>query len=508
MKNPAKHSRLRADTLATSVVILLLVTVVQRSVGFGRGVLFCRWLSPETLGQWEMAYSFLLLAAPLAVLGVPGSFGRYVEHYRQRGHLRTFLRRTTIWTVVCSLTAIGIIYWFAPQFSQLIFGCSDCTDLVVGICFCLAAIIFHHMLTSLFTAMRMYRVVSAMKFAQSLLFATVSLGLLWWIPRVSSLLIGYGAACLIASLAALAWTLPGFREVVDHEARPAQSEFWIKLLRFAFFVWVSNLLAHLFGIVDRYMIVHYGNLSPGEALEQVGFYHSSRLVPMLLISFSELLSGLVMPHLSHDWEAGRREQVGWRLNLTLKLTSLGMLAFGVGVLLFSPLLFHSVLQGKYADGLVVLPWTLVGCVWYGIYAVSQNYLWCAEKTKLATVPLGVGLVANVLLNLALLPVWGLFGAVLATALSTVVCLVVTFVLNQHSGMHISRGTWALGLAPVVLGFGVIPSACVLLLLTAASLATNQIFDANEREEIRRVIVDHLAKLLPALNRRQSLPSSN
>ena len=57
-----KSSRLRTDTLAASVVILLLATVVQRSVGFGRGVLFCRWLSPETLGEWEMAYSFLLLA--------------------------------------------------------------------------------------------------------------------------------------------------------------------------------------------------------------------------------------------------------------------------------------------------------------------------------------------------------------------------------------------------------------------------------------------------------------
>ena len=39
-----RDSSLRPDALATSVAILLAVSVVQRAVGFGRGVFFCRWL--------------------------------------------------------------------------------------------------------------------------------------------------------------------------------------------------------------------------------------------------------------------------------------------------------------------------------------------------------------------------------------------------------------------------------------------------------------------------------
>src|SRR3989337_1137354 len=94
---PAKAHLLAPDSLAASVMVLLVVSVVQRSVGFGRGILFCRWLSPDELGQWDMAYSFLLLAAPLIVLGLPGSFGRYLERYRQRRQLRTLLRREANW---------------------------------------------------------------------------------------------------------------------------------------------------------------------------------------------------------------------------------------------------------------------------------------------------------------------------------------------------------------------------------------------------------------------------
>jgi O-antigen/teichoic acid export membrane protein len=71
----AETRHLRPDTLAVSVAILLVANVVQRSIGFGRGIVFCRWLTPDELGTWEMSYSFLLLAAPVIVLGLPGSFG-------------------------------------------------------------------------------------------------------------------------------------------------------------------------------------------------------------------------------------------------------------------------------------------------------------------------------------------------------------------------------------------------------------------------------------------------
>src|SRR5436305_9370821 len=109
------------DSFVASVTILLVASLIQRSIGFGRGLLFCRWLSEEELGKWELAYSFLLLAAPVIVLGLPGSFGRYLERYRQRGQLRTFLRRATIWSAMLTIAGCGLIIVEAPSFSKIIF---------------------------------------------------------------------------------------------------------------------------------------------------------------------------------------------------------------------------------------------------------------------------------------------------------------------------------------------------------------------------------------------------
>jgi len=441
-----------------------------------------------------MAYSFLLLAAPLAVLGVPGSFGRYLEHFRQRGHLQTFLRRTTVWTLACTAIAVAVVASCAPWFSKLLFGNSDSENLILGIALCLATIILQHTLTSLLTALRLFRVVSAMHFAQSLMFASLALGLLCFDTSVASILIGYGSACFVTSIATLLWVWPAIRDIDQPLEKLPQLHFWPRLLRFAFFIWLANLLAHMFAVIDRYMLVHYAGLTSAEALTQVGHYHSSRIIPLLLVSFADVLSGLVMPHLSHDWEAGRQEHVSKQLNLSLKLTGIGMIGFGVCVLLFAPFLFDVILQGKYNNGLAVLPWTLAGCIWYGIYALAQNYLWCAEKTRMAILPLAIGLTINIALNLVLLPIWGLYGAVLATAIASLICLISILLISRHYGLALDRGTWLCALAPLSLPAGPIVATLALLLLLTLAIATNQILNTDEHTQLRQLISNAINKL--------------
>ena len=487
---------LQADTLAASVIILLTVTVVQRTVGFGRGLLFCRWMSPEALGEWELVYSFLMLAAPLAVLGVPGSFGRYAEHYRQRGQLRTFLRRAGAWTLGCTLIAVAGVEAFAPQLSQLVFGSAQFTAAMRIIGGCLAAIVLHHTLSALLTALRLYRIVSAMNFLQSLLFAAISLALLWRRPEMLSILYGYTAACVFASAVALVWAWPALVHLDEPREYLAHSQFWGKLLRFALFVWATNLMTHLFAVVDRYMLVHYAGMTPEQANDQIGHYHASRLVPLLMVSIAELLTGMVMPHLSHDWEAGRRAEVTARMNLAVKLTALGMVMFGACVVVAGPLLFNVVLEGRYSLGLTVLPWTVAGCVWYSVYLIAQNYLWCAEKNWLQTAPLAVGLVANVLLNLMLLPAFGLYGCVLAAAGGALICLVAVLELNRRHGMTIDRGVWLLAISPAALGLGTWPAVTVAVALATLALASNTLLSASERRQLWTFAVETVGRFLP------------
>jgi polysaccharide transporter, PST family len=473
--------RLRPDTLVASMTILLVANIVQRSIGFGRGILFCRWLTPDELGTWEMAYSFLLLAAPVVVLGLPGSFGRYLERFRQRGQLRTFLRRATIWTAILTGAACGLIVLAAPRFSNFIFGRPDATSLVIMLALSLVAVILHHFLESLFSALRKFSIVSTMHFCQSISFAVISLVLMWtWRFAAESIVIGYGAACLLSAVVVLLWKGGALMTEAAPDGGVAHREFWPPLMRFAIWVWIINFFCHLFGVIDRYMLVHYSGLDNAAALALVGHYHASRIIPILFLSVADLLAGAVMPYLSHDWEIGSRQLVSDRLNSVLKVTSIVMLAGGVAVLWIAPVLFHVAFQGRYDAGLAVMPWTLTYCVWYSLLVVAQNYLWCAERAKLGVLPLAIGLLINVAIDLVLIPTWGLLGAVIATTVATAAATAALYWINRFAGMQLQRGMILLSIAPAALCGGVWAASAALVLLAVCLPFSKTLVTQEER----------------------------
>jgi len=71
---------------------------------------------------------------------------------------------------------------------------------------------------------------------------------------------------------------------------------------------------------------------------------------------------MILPHLSHDWEAGRREQVAARLRLILKLFGFALFAGAVAVLLAAPLLFVMTLSGSRSSWLYLL--MMAGLAWW------------------------------------------------------------------------------------------------------------------------------------------------
>jgi O-antigen/teichoic acid export membrane protein len=374
----------------------------------------------------------------------------------------------------------------APDwFSQLIFGDAGRRQAVSWLAAGLAIVIWHNFLTSLFIAVRMYRIVTWLQFLQSVCFAAISLALLAvWPAGAVSIIVGYSAATLISALGSYHW-LRGLTELAPRDQASApQGAFWAKLLPFAMWMWLSNLLANLFEVIDRYMIIHHGGMGATEALRQVGYYHSSRIVPLLFVGVASLLGSLITPHLTHDWEAGRRESVTLRLNLALKLLLFSLFAASLAVLFLAPYLFNVAFQNKFQGGLEVLPWTLTYCAWFGTVAVAQNYLWCAERPGLTSVALLLGLVLNVACNLVLLPRYGLEGAVWSTTLANLATLCLTYLFSAWQGMRVDFGTWLLTLSLAAIALGPWAASGVLVTLAVAALAGLGILSDGERRQLR------------------------
>jgi O-antigen/teichoic acid export membrane protein len=478
----------QGDSLAASVVVLVCLAGAQRLVGLLRNVLFCGMLQDQELGRWSLSYNFLLLAAPFVVLGIPGSFGRYVEAYRQKGQLRAFLLRTL--SVSAALTVVGTIGILAAprRLAWLLFDDPGQWRLVLLLAATLAAVLVFNFLVELLTALRLVRIVSLMQMASSVSFALLGCGLLCFTSwHEEAVIVAYGGGALLAAVGGAVVVRRFWRELPAGDVQLPQRDLWAKLLPFAGWIWLGNLVANLFQAADQFMLKHFSALEATAADALVGQYYSSRIVPLLFVSLATMLAASLLPHLIKDWEGGRREIVCQHINQAVKLVSLAFTAAAAGVLLFAPLLFTWVLGGKYDAGLAVLPGTLVYCVWYCIACVAASYLLCAENAKTASLALAMGLVANVILNYLLAPRFGLAGVVAATATANAIALAMLYFVSWQSGMRWDEGVIFASLLPLALCLGGWQAGAVTLLATFVAWRADWWFAKAEKRELMNIL---------------------
>ena len=389
-----------------------------------------------------LAFNFLLLAAPLLVLGVPGSFGRYVDHYRQRGQLLCFLRRTLLLTVVASLLGTGVLVAAPDWFARLLYDDASRPGLIQLLGGVLLAVVTFNFLVELLTALRLVRFASLMQLVSSLTFAVIGIVLLCATQhREAAVLFAYGAAACTASVVGIIIVVRYCRDLPESETQLPHSALWSKLAPFAFWVWAGNLTTNLFEVADQFMLKHFAGLAPSAADSLIGQYYCSRVVPLLMISGACMFASSLLPHLTRDWDAGRYAAVRQRMQLVLKAGALSLTLAAALVLVAAPLLFTVVLRGKYDTGLTVLPATLTYCVWYCLGCLATSYLLCAERAKWGSLALLIGFVTNLLLNYWWAPRFGLAGVVAATATANAVGLAAMLVLSRDRRLDWDRGVW-------------------------------------------------------------------
>jgi polysaccharide transporter, PST family len=497
---------LGGDALGLGVVMLLVSSVLQRAVGFAREICFCRWLSPEQLGEWDMAFGFLMLAAPLLVMSLPGTFGRYADRYRQGGQLRSFLRRTAGFCAVLTVPSLVAIIVLRGWISYLVFGSREHEGMVVLMAFGLLLIIAYNFLVCVSTSLRNMKVVSLVELANSAVFGVLAIVLLSCGQQSAmAMVVAYAGSSLFCVLGTLAWLARSWRSFPQEPVRLPHRELWSRLLPLAAWIMILNLLWNLFDVVDRYMIVHLLPGSAAEALAEVGNYRSSRVLPLLLSSITSMIAGALLPHLSCDWEAGRRKRVSDQLNLFLKVWAVLLSAGAAAVLFIAPDLFRIGFQNKFSGGLLVLPWTLTYCTWFGLSMLLQTYLWCAERASVASIVAFLGVVINVVLNLLWLPRLGLPGAVLATATANGVAMVLMLGLSSRYGFRAHRGTLVALSLPISIPLGPWGVGGALAVVVFASLISDHYLSRAEKEEIRIGLMQHLSKFRLHRRRAEATP---
>ena len=462
-----------ADSLAMGMLVMLAMTILQRGLGFGRGIWFCRMLSDADVGSLSMAQDFIVMMTPIAMMGIPGSLARYVEQFRQKGHLTPMIVRLAGITAALGVLLVCSLLVAPETFGWLIFLRRDATELILAVAVGVAAIVTFNFVYELLASLRQVRMASWMQFIQSVGFSVVGVG---WLYAGGSLAGLVGVFAAMTFLAVVPGVIYLHRRWNGGRATTAfdAGSMWRRLLPYAAALWAMNIVMNLFGMSDRYMILHWLPGDENVTRAAVGQYHSARIVPLLLTSLAAMVSGVLMPYLAADWEAGRRGEVITKLRQSIAAMSVLFTIGGSLTLLLAPWLFGELLQGRYAEGLSLMPMAMIYCTWGSLAIIAQDYLWVAERGKWVGVAITIGLVLNVALNMALMPSYGIYGAVMATTIANAAVLLAIWTTMWAMGFRLDRDTITMTLLPAtMLGGGWVALGCT----ASVVLTTPTIIDA-------------------------------
>ena len=360
-------------------------------------------LGAISYGIWSQLGVTVSLLTPIVLLGLPGALVRFLAAEKDKREIQEGFYSVLTLIFVFALT----VALFLTIFSQSIANFFQCSSVLIKI---LALIVLFQCLNltllSFFQTFQKIR-----KYAVFLILQVSSeIGLV-----VASVFLGYGLFGAVLSLLAIRLLIflslfililkkIGFRIPVFSKIK--------NYLSFSLPTVLSSVSYWLVTSSDRYLIGFFlGVLF-------VGYYTPAYSIGNILTFFIYPFAFMLPPALSKLFEEGKTDEVRIYLNYSLKyfLVIAIPATFGLSILSKQILTIFSTKEIA-ANSYFITPFVVLSILLYGIYIIFVQILSILKKTKIFGVIWLIAALLNIVLNIVLIPFFGILAAALTTLLS-------------------------------------------------------------------------------------------
>ena len=422
--------------------------LLQFGIVFLLTVIIARYLGPTLQGDYATIASYGSLVFLVVSLGFDESLNRYTaKHSADTSLIKGIFINLLRWRLLLALPAVTLIFFLAPQVSALFhraylsFYFQLFTPLVlVGL--------FTALFENLFMGRLKIKVITIIKLVNSL----INLALVYYLLNL-----GYGIGAII--LVSLAINVVYFFILVylsEKELPGAmQTQPMKPIYSFSITLWLNNGINFILGKQLDILFLSIYSLPS----EQIGYYHVGIGLAIALnaILYSGLF-GVSLAALSEAYAKGGLDSLrrGWqtiiKLALVLCVPAFAFLIFNADVLIikfYGEEYRQSIALFQVFSSIFIFMRILGG----GVHITT---LYALGREKLALVLRAISGGLNIVLTLILIPYWGVWGALYATAIATVlvISLELTFAKRIIQGKYPIAFAIKISVATVL---GLIPS---------------------------------------------------
>ena len=360
---------------------------------------YTRYLTPTDYGQIETLLALTTVMGLVLRAGITSAFFRfYFDVDDDAGRLRVL--RTSFWfTMGGGTLGLLLLLALAEPVSSVLFGTGDAADLVRASGVALWATVNYEQLTALFRVEE--RSTAFVLASLTNVFLTIGLTLLLVVALEKGpigVIVGNFSGTLIVYLALLGYRREQLGLDFDRGLLREMNRFGLPLVPTALFLWVTN-------FSDRFFLVKLADVAEA-GLYSVGVRVASAMV-LLLTAFR--MAWPAFAYSIRDEDEARRTYAFVLTYLTV-VTAWVALA----LTLLSPWLVDLLAAARFAESSRVVGPLAFSTVSYAAYVVVAIGVGRARRTQFNWVVTGAAAVVNAVLNITLIPPYGMMGAAIAT----------------------------------------------------------------------------------------------
>ncbi|MDI6820365.1 MAG: flippase [Candidatus Hodarchaeaceae archaeon] len=405
-----------AKRLVKGSAIVFIALVASGFIAFFLRMFLARSLSVAEYGLFYAIFALISIFGMFRDLGLGAALVKYIPEFAVRKQFDNIKSSVAILVLLQALLAFPItaaLFLFSDQIAIAVFGTESASQIIKFLSIWFFTMIFFYTFQPTFQGFQNMPIYASMEFFNIffvLLFAVLFLSV--WGLGLGGVAFAYLCSSLALAVLGSIIFLKKYFHVFKEKAQITKP-LMTKLLKFGLPVFLSTLGIFILVYTDTIMITLF------RTLKEVGFYQAAQPAAHILWYFPMALTTVLFPMISELWVKREEKLLGQTLHFLIKFSFVLIIPAALVFIAFPEIVLHLLFPG-YEAGSAALQILAAAMVITTLHVILSSTMAGIGKPIVTTKVVAVMACLNVIMNLLLIPHYGIEGAAAATFASTLI----------------------------------------------------------------------------------------
>jgi O-antigen/teichoic acid export membrane protein len=391
---------------AFDVGITLIASVISMLIGFVITILLGRYLGAGDLGLYRMVFTIYGIAMLFTAIGIPAAIIKYVAEFKDDEAKSDAIVSSGVITSLIIGIVFSMLFYFSSGIFEVLFNMPELSRLLKILSPVFPFALVGGALLGLLNGRREMKRYGAATILQSVLMLVVSVSLIYCGFGVAGVVIGVVISSVGWCLYLLLITRDYFEITFEGYADNTKT-----MLGFGVQIFGVNAINMINYQADIILIGYFLTAT------DVGYYAVAVGLSKFFWLIPQAIQTITYPATSEYWSNNNHSALQIMIDKSMKYTACVLFPVGLGVGFFSKEIITLIFGDAFIHAVLPLQILVMGTVVFGVVKAIGGSVTGMGRPDIGLKIVGISATTNVVLNLLLIPIYGISGAAVATAIS-------------------------------------------------------------------------------------------